>query len=114
MNSSRYLNIESVTPGMEEKVKQNIRFRTPNFIWRVKFNTPLDPATVNNQNLYVTTLNKTPLKTSIRYNTTTNEIEVEPLEHYSENESYLLNVTTKVKSKGGQTLKKPIQIQFKI
>lgn len=110
----KYLEIESVSEGMEDKVKQDLKFRTGNFIWRVRFNIPLDPSTVNNMNLYVTSLSQVPLKTSIRYNALDNEIEVEPLEPYAQNESYILNISTEVKSAGGNNLKKPVQLQFKI
>lgn len=112
--STNYLDIESVLGESKTKVKQNLKFKTGKFVWKVKFNTPLDPKSVNNVNLYVTTMNQTPLKTSIRYDVINNTIEVEPLEPYSQNESYILNVTTKVRSKKGKNLKSPIKIQFKI
>ena len=48
-----YLNIESVTDGFEEKVHQNLKFKTGKFVWQIRFNTALDPSSVNNINLYV-------------------------------------------------------------
>ncbi len=111
---SNYLDIEAVSTGAEALVRQDLKFRTGNFVWRVKFSTPLNPETVNNRFMNVTSLNHTPLKTSIKYDTITNIIEIEPLEPYAQNESYLLNISKNVKSKGGQTLKNDIQIQFKI
>lgn len=111
---SNYLEFESMTEGLESKVKQNMKYKTGNFIWKIRFNTALDPKTVNNVNLYVTSLNLTPLKTAIRYNSLENEIEVEPLEPYAKNESYILNITTNVTTLGGKPLKKPLQVQFKI
>ncbi len=111
---SDYLQFESMTEGMEKKVRENMKFKTGNFIWRIKFNIPLDPKTVNNVNLYVTTTNMSPLKTAIRYNSLENEIEIEPLEAYAKKESYILHITTKVTSLGGNPLKEPIQVQFKI
>ena len=36
------------------------------------------------------------------------------MEAYAQNESYILNITTNVKSLNGKPLKKPIQVQFKI
>lgn len=110
---NNYLNIESVSEDEKDKVKQSLKFKTGKFVWRVKFSAPLSPATVNNRNLYVTSLNQVPLKTHIRYNTIDQYIEIEPLEAYSPNESYILTITTKVKSSGGQHLKKEVQIQFK-
>lgn len=111
---ANYVDIEAVSAGLEDKVSQNLKFRTGKFVWRVKFNTPLDPRTVNNVNLFVTTLGQSPLRTNIFYDSLTNTIEIEPLEAYAQQESYILNITTAVKSKGGQKLKAPIKLQFKI
>ena len=111
--ATEYIAIESVSEGMENRVRQSLKFRTGNFIWKIRFNIPLDPASVNNRNLYVTSESLVPLKTAIRYNSLDNEIEIEPLEPYAQNESYILNITTDVTSQGGNKLKKPVQIQFK-
>ena len=105
----KYLEFESMSDDLQNKVRQDLKFRTGNFLWKIKFNIPLDPKTVNNVNLYVTSLNLTPLRTAIRYNSLENEIEIEPLEPYAQNESYILNITTNVKSLGGKSLKKPLQ-----
>lgn len=112
--ASNFLNIESVPPELEKKVKQSMKFRTGKFVWRVRFSSPLDPESINNRNLYVTTMNKIPLKTHIRYDTINEYIEIEPMEPYAEDESYLLNITTNVKSQGGKKLNKPVQLQFKL
>lgn len=111
---ANYIDIESVTEGLEKRVAQDLKFRTGKFVWKVKFNIPLDPRTVNNVNLFVTTLGQSPLRTDIRYDSLNNTIEIEPLEAYAQQESYILNITTAVKSKGGQKLKAPIRLQFKI
>ncbi len=111
---AKYLQFESMTEGLENKVAQNLKFRTGNFLWKIRFNIPLDPSTVNNVNLYVTSVNLAPLRTSIRYNSMDNEIEIEPLEPYAQNESYILNITTNVASAGGKRLPEPLQVQFKI
>ncbi len=112
--TNNFLNIESVSEDEKDKVKQTLKFKTGNFVWRIKFSAPLSPATVNNRNLYVTSLNQTPLKTQIRYNTIDKYIEIEPLEPYTQNESYILTITQNVKSEGGQRLKKEVKIQFKL
>lgn len=93
-----YLSIEGMTEDLEGKVKQDLKYKTGNFLWKVKFNVPLDPKTVNNVNLYVTTENLSPLKTAIRYNSLENIIEIEPLEPYAQDETYVLNITTNVTS----------------
>lgn len=111
---ANYLEFESMTEGLEHKVHQDMKYKTGNFVWKIRFNIPLDPKTVNNVNLYVTSLNLSPLRTAIRYNSLENEIEIEPLEPYAQNESYILNITTNVTSLGGKPLKEPLQVQFKI
>lgn len=70
--------------------------------------------TVNNVNLYVTTENLSPLKTAIRYNSLENIIEIEPLEPYAQDETYILNITTNVTSLSGKALREPQQLRFKI
>ncbi len=112
--ASNYIKIESISGSDKKRVKQDLKFRTGNFVWRIKFTAPLKPSTVNNSNLYVTSLNQVPLLTNIRYNTIDNCIEIEPLSPYEKNESYLLHVTTNVKSKKGKSLPNEITIQFKV
>ena len=109
-----FISFESIPNDIEGKVKQNLKFKTGKFIWRVKFSAPLDPATINNMNLFVTNTSDTPLKTSVHYNVDTNEIEIEPLEAYAKNSSYILHISKRVRSKGGQSLKSDLALQFKV
>ena len=109
-----YLTIESVTGEPADKVKQSLKFKTGKFVWRIKFTAPLDPATVNNMNLYVTNLAEQPLTASIRYDPDGNFIEIEPLEAYARDSTYMLNISRNVRSKGGQTLKNDVRVKFKV
>ena len=109
-----YLTIESVSGEPEEKVKQNLKFKTGKFVWRVKFTAPLDPTTINTMNLYVTNLAEQPLKASIRYDVEGNYIEIEPLEAYAKDSTYILNISRNVRSRGGQTLKNDVRVKFKV
>ena len=109
-----FITIEAVTGGAKNRVKQNLKFKTGNFVWRIKFTAPLNPTSVNNRNLYVTNSAQEPLLANIRYDSIMNCIEVEPLEPYTKNESYQLHVTTNVMSKRGQKLPNDITIQFKV
>lgn len=111
---SNYVAIEGLTGSEESIVKQDMKFRTGKFVWRVSFTAPLNPATVNNMNLFVTDTSDNPLKTSIRYDTTGNYIEIEPLEAYAQNQSYILTITKRVESKGGQKLKNEVQLKFRV
>lgn len=108
------LDIEDIPPQLANKVKQNLQFRTGNFVWRVRFNTPLNPKTVNNNTMYVTNAANQKLRTKIRYDIEKEMIEIEPLEPYASNEYYYLVISTDVKSKGGQRLSEPVQIKFKL
>lgn len=112
--ASKFVTIEKISPGLENKVKSDIAYHTETIVWRVKFSAPLEPSTVNNVNLYVTNESKVPVKTDIRYISTTNEIKIEPLDTYNTNQSYILHITTKVQSRGGQFLKKPVEVKFHI
>lgn len=109
-----FIDIESVPAEVKGKVKQSLKFKTGKFVWRVKFSAPLDPSSVNNMNLYVTDISDIPLKTAIHYNGQTNEIEIEPLEPYTRDASYILNISKNVRSVGGQTLKSDVKLQFKV
>ena len=109
-----FISFESIPDDMEGKVKQSLKFKTGKFVWRVKFTAPLDPATINNMNLYVTNTADAPLKTAIHYNSDTHEIEIEPLEAYAKDSSYVLHISKRVRSVGGQYLKSDISLQFKV
>ena len=109
-----FISFESVPEEVKGKVKQNLKFKTGKIVWRVKFTAPLDPATVNNMNLYVTNTSDVPLKTAIHYNSETREIEIEPLEAYVKYSSYILHISKNVRSVGGQSLKSDIALQFKV
>ena len=104
------IDIEDIPPQLANKVKQDLRFKTGNFVWRVRFNIPLDPHTVNKDTMYVTNSQNQKLRSYIRYDTKNEIIEVEPLEPYSTNEYYFLTITKNVKSRGGQSSADQIQI----
>lgn len=110
--STNYLEIES-TSGLNQTVKQSLRFKTGNFVWRIRFNTPLNPETVNNSNLYISSA-VGQLKTSIRYDSLKNEIEIEPLEPYAKEETYTLTITRGVTTRGGKPLKESVEVQFRL
>lgn len=111
---SNYIEIDSVSGGVENVIEENLKFRTGKFVWRVKFTAPLNPSTVNNMNLYVTDETNNPLKTAIRYDAIDNVIEIEPLAAYAQSKPYYLNIRKNVESKGGQKLKSDIRLRFKI
>lgn len=110
--ASNYLEIEAPI-GSEKLIKQDFKFKTGRFLWKIKFTAPLNPATVNNNNLYVTDEKGALLSTKIRYNAESNCIEIEPTSAYSTVHFYTLNITRNVESRGGQRLKSEMKIKFK-
>ena len=72
-----YINIEASSDP--DKVKQNLKFKTGKFVWKVKFTAPLNPATVNSSNLYVVNSSGDKIKAIITYDEVSNCIEIEPL-----------------------------------
>ncbi|MGN0151888.1 MAG: Ig-like domain-containing protein [Wujia sp.] len=108
------LDIEDIPPQLANKVKQNLKFKTGNFVWKVRFNIPLDPKTVNKETMYVTNSQNQRLQTYINYDMKNELIEIEPLEPYATSEQYSLIITTNVKSRGGQSLNEPVSIKFKL
>lgn len=110
----KFLEIEDVPKGYENRIKQNLSFKTGKFIWRCRFTTALDPSTINSDNLYVVNANRQRIPTKFTYNDADMEIEVEPLEAYAQDTDYFLHITTKVKSRGGQNLKEPLEIKFRL
>ncbi len=112
--SKKYIDIEDIPKGYENRVKQNLSFKTGNFVWRCRFTTPLDPSTITSDNMYVENASGTRMAAKFKYNDESMEIEMEPLEPYAQDTDYYLHITTKVKSRGGQALKEPIQIKFRL
>lgn len=112
--AQNHIEISDIPANLSNKVKQKLLFKTGNFIWRVKFNIPLDPKTVNNNTMYVTNSENKKLRSYIKYNMEQELIEVEGIEAYATNELYTLHITTQVKSRGGQSLKEPVQLKFKL
>jgi hypothetical protein len=111
---SQFLQIDEVPDNLKQKVHQSLAFKTGNFVWRVKFSTQMNPSTVNAANMYLTSEFCDTLKTNIHYDIANNTVEVSPAEPYAEGITYYLNITTKVQSKGGQKLKAPVRLKFKL
>lgn len=109
-----FIEIADVPKGYENRVRQNLSFKTGKFVWRCRFTTALDPSTINSENLFVESETGKRMDTKFTYNDATMEIEVEPLDAYAKDTDYMLNITTRVKSRGGQHLKEPIQIKFRL
>jgi len=110
----KYIEIEDVPKGFENRVRQNLSFKTGKFVWRCKFSTALDPSTITSDNLYVVSSAGNRVNMKFTYDDANNEIEVEPVDAYAQETDYFLHITTRVKSRGGQNLKEPVEIKFRL
>lgn len=109
-----FIDIQDVPKGYESRIRQNLSFKTGKFVWRCRFTTALDPSTITSENLFVENETGAKMAAKFTYNDANMEIELEPLEPYAQDTDYFLNITTKVKSRGGQHLKEPIQVKFRL
>lgn len=109
-----FIEIDDVPKGYENRVRQNLSFKTGKFVWRCRFTTALDPSTITSENLFVESETGSRMSTKFTYNDANMEIELEPLEPYAQDTDYFLNITTRVKSRGGQNLKEPVRIKFRL
>ena len=95
-------------------VREHLSGKTFNFCWKIRFSHELDPTSVNNTTMFVTTPDGGMFNCKIIYNPVENIIEIHPLENYSPNTQYTLTVTTRVKSLTGSHLPNDISVPFSI
>lgn len=95
-------------------VREHLSGKTYNFCWKIRFNNELDPKTVNNTTMFVTTPDGGMFNCKISYNAMDNIIEIHPLEEYAPNTQYTLTITTRVVSLTGSRLPNDISVPFSI
>jgi uncharacterized protein YbbC (DUF1343 family) len=87
----------------------------PHKTWTVKFNSTLNPLTINNKNIYVTDSKGTIVKTDAVLQNNLKSISISTVESkYKINENYYLNIGTAIQSQNGKFLSKPIKMPFMI
>ena len=101
-------------PALAEKVKINLPDASEPVFWYIKFNTELDAVSVNHKSMRVTEENGYILETEITYDTKKHLIVIKPIDPYEEGIYYILTISKKVSSKGGNKLRRDIYILFKI
>lgn len=79
---------------------------------KLKFNTPLDPNTVNSENTVVMCQNKI-VKCRVYYDSKKKSIIIKPKKEYIKNELYILKVSAKILSSRGRSLRKNLYFAFK-
>lgn len=84
-----------------------------NKVWKVRFNIPLNPASLTADSVYITD-GKSKHATTLRSIGNGYEVEVAPSVPYEMGKQYRLMITAAVKSKGGIALKTPIDVPFQV
>jgi hypothetical protein len=83
--------------------------------WTIKFNMPLDPATINSQNIYVTDDNNQPVATVLSPSPDSAAVAVTPASPYTPGKEYRLFITSGLTSaKGGLPLHPPVVVPFTV
>jgi len=101
-------------PDLKGKITTNITDPGGTVYWYIRFNTLLDPDSVTKHSMNVTETNGYIINTIITYDSTRNLIVLNPCDLYRQNEYYLLNISTKVRSDKGKPLPKSVHIMFKL
>ena len=101
-------------PKLKDKMQINIVGDVDTVYWYIRFNIPLDEATVNEKTMEVTDTDGYIMRTDITYQSHDNRICISPLDSYEEERFYLLKISKKVRSAKGQNLKTIISILFKL
>jgi len=101
-------------PGLKGKITTNITDPNGTVYWYIRFNTPLDPESVTKHSMNVTQTDGYIINVIITYDSSRNLIVLNPCDLYRQNEYYLLNISTKVRSDKGRPLPKSVHIMFKL
>ncbi|MDR1705831.1 MAG: hypothetical protein LBS19_14260 [Clostridiales bacterium] len=101
-------------PRLAGKLKVRLDDSEGPVLWYIKFNIVLDPESVSSETTTVTETNGYILETDIAYDTERNLIVITPTDPYEEGVFYVLTISKKVRSAGGQQMGRDIHILFKI
>lgn len=109
------IRVAASDPALAGKLKVHLGDDTEGpILWYIKFNIVLDPQTVSGKSMTVMETGGYIIESEITYDTEKNHIVIKPVDPYEEETFYVLNITRKVRSKGGHNLKREIHILFKI
>lgn len=111
---SKYISYEEDSLPEGTVFREHLLTKTYSFSWQIRFSLELDPKTVNNTTMFVTSPSGSLINCKITYNEISNTIDIRPLERYEPGSTYTLTVTTRVKSLQGATMKKDLTFPFKV
>lgn len=107
--------LATTDPDLKDRIKIDIDDDSGEGIyWYIKFNIPLNENTVSNKAMTITDAKGYKMRTEIMYYKSRNTIVISPKESYMENVFYILTISKKVKSLGGNHLKGDTHILFKL
>lgn len=112
--SSRNVRVGISDASLLSKTRIDVPDDSLDVCWYIKFNITLDPETVSSETMTVTETNGFILETEIYYDLDKNLILIKPTDPYEEGIFYILTITRKVRSQGGNRLKHDIYVVFKI
>ncbi len=111
---NEHIKINTSIPSLKNKIKIDVEGPTERAYWYIRFNIPLDKASVNRDTMNVTDTDGYIMRTYISYDEDENLIVIVPLDSYEQNRYYFLNISKQVRSAKGQQLKHEIHILFKL
>jgi len=114
MQTNPKIRLATSDPKLKDKIKIDLSGSIDAVYWYIRFNIPLDEASVNDNTMEVTDTEGYIMRTDISYQVKLNRIMISPLDSYEEQRYYLLKISKKVCSAKGQGLKTAISILFKL
>jgi len=106
--------LKSNDPNLKTRIATNITDPNGAVYWYIRFNTLLDGESVSKYTMNVTDTKGFILNSIITYDASRNLIVLNPMDLFRQNEFYILNISTKVRSAKGKPLSKPVHILFKL
>ncbi|WP_317366682.1 hypothetical protein [uncultured Tyzzerella sp.] len=112
--NDKKIKLDASEKDINEKFKNEIENIEEKIYWYIKFSLPLEEESVSKKTMKVTDTKGYIFKTDIIYNKALELIVIETLEPYKEEEYYILQISKDVKAENLKTLKKDVNILFKI
>ena len=112
--SNSRIRVATSDPKLKDKIHIDLTGSIDSVHWFIRFNIPLDTASVNEKSMEVTDTEGYIMRTDISYQDNANRIVISPLDSYEDQRYYLLKISKKVRSAKGQNLKSVISILFKL
>ena len=97
----------------EKKLDGDVRYVPSNKVWTVRFNGKVDPNSIDHNSIYILDKNNSKVST-INLTVNNDSVTIANSAEYIEGETYLLSISTKVKSNSGNPLKSEVKLTFMV